>query len=69
MGWGVRQNAKRAKDLYRSAASVGNEQAKRNLKRLAQAQAEGDARKLAEEAAEAGGTVGPDGQVRITVEQ
>lgn len=39
MGWGVRKNMKRARDLYRSAAASGNEKARKNLKRIALAQA------------------------------
>ncbi|MCP5080879.1 MAG: sel1 repeat family protein [Alphaproteobacteria bacterium] len=53
MGWGVRRSPKRAKDLYRSAAAGGNAQGKKNLKRLADAQAAADAKAAAAAAAAA----------------
>ncbi len=71
MGWGVRRSPKRAKDLYRSAAAGGNEQAKKNLKRLADAQAAADAKKAKAEAAAAAGAATPADKpkrVKITIE-
>ncbi len=62
MGWGVRRNSKRAKDLYRSAAASGNAQAKKNLKRLADAQAE------EAKAAQAAAPADEPKRVKITIE-
>ncbi len=67
MGWGVRKNMKRARDLYRSAAGAGNEKAKRNLKRLALAQAATAAAEQAQQNTAAGQVTTSDGQVKITI--
>lgn len=67
MGWGVRRSPRRAKDLYRSAAASGNEQAKKNLKRLADMQAAEDAKKAAAEAAAATPPAEPK-RVKITID-
>lgn len=67
MGWGVRRNPKRARDLYRAAATSGNEQAKKNLKRLADLQAAEDAKKAAAEAAKNPPPAEPK-RVKITIE-